>query len=124
MTLAHSQNTGGLYVLATVKSVLTWAFVLTVCFIVIGFPLFVLVVAVGSLLAFALHAMMPVSAVLLAFIGIHVFGILAASTFLTLKGIHPHEVGWFNWLSGQDEPVNTAVYASCPLTCDVHSEII
>jgi hypothetical protein len=52
-------------VLATVKSILTWAFVLTVCFIVIGFPLFVLVVAVGSLLAFALQAMMPVSAVFL-----------------------------------------------------------
>lgn len=122
MTLAPSQNAGRLYLVSMLKSILVWSFVLAVCMIVIGFPVFVLVVAVASLLAVTLHAIMPTSAVLFitaSFIGLHVFGIFAVSTFLTLKGIHPQDVEWLRWLHGQENPKNLTVYASCPLTCDV-----
>jgi hypothetical protein len=124
MTLARSQNVGGFAFLSSVQSVLVWSFVLAVCMIVIGFPVFVLVVSVASLLAFTLHAIMPMSAILLtvsAFIGIHIAGILAVSVFLTAKGVYPNDVDWMVWLKGRENPVNTAIYASCPLTCDINN---
>ncbi|MFM2430666.1 MAG: hypothetical protein RLZZ511_1879 [Cyanobacteriota bacterium] len=127
MALARSQYAEGLSFLATVKSILIWSFVLTVCMIVIGFPILVLVVALASISAFALHAVMPVSAILytvLAFVGVHVLGILGVSSFLTWRGIYPHQVDWMNWLRGQENPMNTAVYASCPLTCDINSSTL
>jgi hypothetical protein len=124
MALARGQYAGGLSVLSTVKNILIWSFVLAVCMIVVGFPILLLVVAVGSLLAFALHAFMPLTAMLytvVGFVGIHILGILGVSTFLTLKGVYPQEIDWMNWLRGQENPMNTAVYASCPLTCDINS---
>jgi hypothetical protein len=124
MALARGQYAGGLSFLSTVKNILIWSFVLAVCMIVVGFPILLLVVAVGSLLAFALHAFMPLTAMLytvVAFVGIHILGILGVSTFLTLKGVYPQEIDWMNWLRGQENPMNTAVYASCPLTCDINS---
>ena len=122
MALAHSQNTIGLGLISTLKSILIWSFVLAVCMIVIGFPVLVLVVSIASLMAVTLHAIMPTSAVLLTavgFIGVHVLGILAVSTFLTFKGIRPQDVEWLRWLHGDENPGTTSVYASCPLTCDV-----
>ncbi|OUC11614.1 MAG: hypothetical protein B0A82_26835 [Alkalinema sp. CACIAM 70d] len=123
MALAHSQNAVGLGLISTLKSILIWSFVLAVCMIVIGFPVLVLVVSIASLMAVTLHAIMPTSAVLLTavgFIGVHVLGILAVSTFLTLKGIRPHDVEWLRWLHGDEHPADTtSIYASCPLTCDV-----
>ena len=127
MALAPSQNAGNLYLVSMLKSILVWSFVLAVCMIVIGFPVFVLVVAVASLLAVTLHAIMPTSAVLFitaSFIGLHVLGIFAVSTFLTLKGIHPQDVEWLRWLHGQENPQNSTVYASCPLTCDVKGILV
>jgi hypothetical protein len=124
MALARSQYAGGLSFLTAVKNILIWSFVLAVCMIVVGFPIVILVVSVGSLMAFTLHAFMPLTAMLytvVAFLGIHLLGILAVSTFLTLKGIYPRDIDWMNWLPGQENPVNTSVYASCPLTCDVNS---
>jgi hypothetical protein len=124
MALARGQYAGGLSFLSTVKNILIWSFVLAVCMIVVGFPILLLVVAVGSLLAFALHAFMPLTAMLytvVAFVGVHILGILGVSTFLTLKGVYPQEIDWMNWLRGQENPMNTAVYASCPLTCDINS---
>ncbi len=125
MALARSQYAGSLSFLSAVKSILIWSFVLAVCMIVVGFPILVLVVSLASLFAFTLHAIMPVASILYtvaAFIGIHVLGILAVSTFLTMKGVHPQDVDWMNWLRrGQENPIATAVYASCPLTCEVNS---
>ncbi len=124
MALARGQYAGGLSFLSMVKNILIWSFVLAVCMIVVGFPILLLVVAVGSLLAFALHAFMPLTAMLytvVAFVGVHILGILGVSTFLTLKGVYPQEIDWMNWLRGQENPMNTAVYASCPLTCDINS---
>ncbi len=123
MAFANSSTTANQFQLVTtLKSILVWSFVLTVCMTVIGFPLLMLVVAVGSLTAVTLHALLPTSALLMTaigFIGVHVLGILAASTFLTLKGIHPQEVEWLRWLNGQESPTTSSTYASCPLTCDI-----
>lgn len=122
MTLARSQSLGNSDILFALKSFSIWVFTLTVCMIVIGFPVLVLVVSVSTLMAFTLHEIMPFSAVLfiaLGMIGIHAFGIMFAAAFLTSKGIHPQEVEWLRWLNGQENPLHTAVYASCPLTCDI-----
>jgi hypothetical protein len=123
MAFANSSTTTNQFQLVTtIKSILVWSFVLTVCMLVIGFPILMLMVAVGSLTAVTLHAIMPTSAMLMTaigFIGAHILGILAASSFLTLKGIHPHEVESLRWLNGQANPVTISTYASCPLTCDL-----
>ncbi|MEB3295683.1 MAG: hypothetical protein VKJ24_21235 [Synechococcales bacterium] len=125
MTLAASgRQMNQFQLLAVIKSVLIWSFVLAVCMIVIGFPVLVLVVSVGSLLAVTLHAILPMNGILytaIGFLGIHVLGILAASTFLTLKGYHPQDVEWLRWLHGQENPQASSTYASCPLTCDINN---
>jgi hypothetical protein len=124
MALAHSQNAAGLSLFAAVKSILIWSFVLAVCMIVVGFPILVLVVSVASIAVFAMHAFLPANVMLLAiagFIGLHIVGILAVSTYLTAKGMYPQDVNWMVWLRGQENPSNTAIYASCPLTCDINS---
>lgn len=122
MAFANSSATNQLQLVSTLKSILVWSFVLAVCMIVIGFPIFMLVVALASLLAVTLHAIMPANAVLVTtvgFVGIHILGILTASTFLTLRGIHPQEVEWLRWLNGKENPDTSATFASCPLTCDI-----
>jgi hypothetical protein len=126
MALAKSQYAGNLSFMAAVKSVLIWSFVLAVCMIVIGFPILVLVVSVASLLAITLHSILPAGAILMTvvgFIGVHVLGILGVSTFLTLRGVHPQDFNWMMWLRGQENPENTPVYASCPLTCDINGSV-
>lgn len=123
MTLANSPNYNQFHVVSTLKSISMWSFVLTVCMIVIGFPIFMLVVALGSLVAVTLHAIMPTHAILITtvgFLGVHIAGILAASAYLTFKGIHPQEVEWLRWLSGHENPDTASTFASCPLTCDIH----
>jgi hypothetical protein len=122
MALANSQSLKTAHTLFMIKSFLIWTFTLTVCMLVIGFPILVLVVSVGALLAMTLHAIMPGSAVLVVSVGlisIHAIGIMLAAAFLTAKGIHPQEVEWLRWLHGEENPLNTSVYAACPLTCDV-----
>ena len=123
MTLANSPNYNQFHVVSTLKSISMWSFVLTVCMIVIGFPILMLVVALGSLVAVTLHAIMPTHAILITtvgFLGVHIAGILAASAYLTFKGIHPQEVEWLRWLSGHENPDTSSTFASCPLTCDIH----
>lgn len=122
MTLAHSQSLENSDFFFSLKSFLVWVFTLTVCMIVIGFPVFLLVVSVSALFAFVLHEILPVSAVLvitLGMIGIHAIGIMSAAAWLTSQGIHPQQVEWLRWLNGKANPLHTAVYASCPLTCDI-----
>ncbi len=122
MTLANSQRLNNSSFLFTLKSFLLWVFTLTVTMIVIGFPVFILVVSISALLAFVLHAILPFSAVLLVSIGvlgIHAIGVMAVAGWLTSQGIHPHQVEWLRWLNGQHDPLHTAVYASCPLTCEL-----
>jgi hypothetical protein len=110
------------YSLSIVKSFLIWTFTLSVCLLVVGFPIIVLMVTIGSLLAIALQSVLPVSAVLLvagSLVGINVLAVLVGAAALTLKGIHPQEVRWLSWLHGDPDPLHTSVYAACPLTCDV-----
>ncbi len=104
-----------------VKSFLVWTFTLTVCWLVVGFPVVVLMVTFGSLVAIALQAVLPMSAVVLVAGGIlsaNVLAIIAGAAMLTLKGIHPHQVRWLSWLNGRANPQHSPVYAACPLTCD------
>ncbi|MEL6787849.1 MAG: hypothetical protein AAFO76_10650 [Cyanobacteria bacterium J06607_15] len=103
-----------------IKSFLVWSFTLTVCLLVVGFPVGALVVTVGLLATIILQTVLPASAVLVVVgsifslnLAIVVFGAAA----LSLKGIHPEEVSWLNWLHGEKESIGTPVYASCPLTC-------
>lgn len=122
MQLTTRESLEKTYSLSIVKSFLIWTFTLGVCLVVVGFPLIVLMVTVGSLLAIALQSVLPVSAVLLvagSLIGINVLAVLLGAAILTIKGIHPKEVHWLSWLHGDPHPLHTSVYAACPLTCDL-----
>lgn len=126
MALAQSQTLKGTHFLFMIKSFLIWMFTLAVCLLVIGFPAMVIVVAVGSLLSISLHAILPVSSVLLiagSIIGLLIAGVMFCSAMLTLRGVHPQEVEWLRWLSGEENPRHTSIYAACPLTCDVEHPV-
>ncbi len=122
MTLAQSSSPSKTYSLVMIKSFLIWTFTLAVCLLVVGFPLIVLMAAAASLLSIVLESVMPVSAVLLvvgSLIAFNVMAVVIGASVLTLKGIHPNEVRWLNWLHGEADPLHTSVYAACPLTCDL-----
>ena len=122
MTLAQSSSPSKTYSLVMIKSFLIWTFTLAVCLLVVGFPLIVLMAAAASLLSIVLESVMPVSAVLLvvgSLIAFNIMAVVIGASVLTLKGIHPNEVRWLNWLHGEADPLHTSVYAACPLTCDL-----
>lgn len=121
MTLADAPRLKEHYLVLMIKSFLVWTFTLTVCWLVVGFPLVVLIVTFGALSAIALQAVLPMSAVLLvagSILTLNVLALLVGAALLTLKGIHPHQVRWLRWLNGEANPGHNTVYASCPLTCD------
>jgi hypothetical protein len=125
MTLAQAHRTSEYSLAVIVKSFLIWTFTLTVCWLVVGFPIIFLILAAGSLFAISLQAVLPMSAVLVvagSILCINVLAILAGAASLTLKGVHPHEVSWLRWLSGEADPKNHTVYASCPLTCELSDD--
>jgi hypothetical protein len=125
MTFANSQSLENSAVLFSLKSFSVWVFTLTVCMIVIGFPVFVLVVSLSALAAFVLDTILPFSSILfvsISVIGVHAIGIMMAAAWLTSKGIHPQEVDFLRWLNGKENPLHTSVYASCPLTCELTEE--
>lgn len=122
MELTTRESLTKTYSLAMVKSFAIWTFTLAVCLLVVGFPLIVLMVTIGSLLAIALQSVLPVSAVLLVagiLIGANVLAVVLGAAVLTLKGVNPEEVSWLNWLHGEPDALHTSVYAACPLTCDL-----
>ena len=91
-----------------------------VCFLVVGFPIVVLMMTIGSLMAVVLQSVLPISSVLLVaggIIGSTVLAVFVGAAMLTLKGIHPQQVSWLRWLHGEGQPSYSSVYASCPLTC-------
>ena len=103
-----------------IKSFLVWSFTLTVCLLVVGFPVGALLVTVGTLAAIILQTFIPASAVLVVTAGIvsiNMAIVLVSAAILALKGIHPEEVTWLSWLHGQEDLINVPIYASCPLTC-------
>jgi hypothetical protein len=106
------------------KSFLLWSFTLTVCLLVVGFPIGVLLVTCGILATVVLQAVLPSSAVVLvagSILSINLLIVVLGATILTAKGIHPEEVSWLHWLHGKESTQlsNSPVYASCPLTCDL-----
>lgn len=108
-----------------IKSFLIWCFTLTVCLLVVGFPVGALVVTIGLLAAVILQTVLPASAVLLVTGSIFVLNlaiVLLGAAVLSWKGIHPEEVSWLNWLHGEKELLHTPVYASCPLTCQLRGD--
>ena len=122
MALAQSSSPEKTYFLVMIKSFLIWTFTLAVCLLVVGFPLIVLMATVGFLLSMVLHAVMPISSVLLvvgSLITFNVLAVVVGAAVLTLKGIHPQEVKWLEWLNGEADTLHTSVYAACPLTCDM-----
>lgn len=126
MALAKSQSLVATYSFSTIKSFLIWTFTLSVCLLVVGFPLVAIMVAIGCVLSIALQSVMPASAVLLVaggLIGANVLAVMAGAAMLSLKGVHPQDVKWLNWLRGDENPRHNSVYAACPLTCDMKSSI-
>lgn len=122
MALSQSHSLEKFYYLVMLRSFLIWALTLGVCLLIIGFPLVILMVTVGALLSVVLQSVMPVSAVLLVaggLLGINLLGIFLGAGILTLKGVYPNQVDWLRWLHGEENPGNTTVYASCPLTCNL-----
>ena len=105
-----------------IKSFLIWSFTLTVCLLVVGFPVGALVVTIGALATIILQTVIPASAVLVvtgSIITLNIGIVFFGAAILAFKGIHPEQVSWLSWLHGQNELVNTPVYASCPLTCSI-----
>lgn len=122
MQLAQKSGWNQAYWLAIVKSFLIWSFTLTVCLLVVGFPLVVLMVTFGALSTLILQSVLPVNAVLVVaggLIGANLLAIIFGAAILTFKGIHPQDVSWLRWLHGEAEPTHTPIYASCPLTCSL-----
>jgi hypothetical protein len=111
--------------LGVTRSFLLWSFTLTVCLLVVGFPIGVLVVTCGILATVVLQAVLPSSAVVLvagSILSLNLLIVVIGATILTAKGIHPEEVSWLHWLHGKENAQisNSPVYASCPLTCDMN----
>ncbi len=107
---------------AFIKSFLLWSFTLTVCLLVVGFPVGALVVTVGILATIVLQTVLPASAVLLvtgSIFCINLAVVVLGAAILSFKGIHPEQVTWLNWLHGQGKLAHTPIYASCPLTCQL-----
>lgn len=125
MELSAREGWGGsMASLAILKSFVVWTFTLTVCWLVVGFPLIVLMATVGVLATVVLQAVLPMSAVLLvasSLLGSNLLLVILSAGLLTLKGIHPQDVQWLSWLHGEGNPRHKSVYASCPLTCGMLS---
>ena len=122
MAIARTENIERSAFFFIAKSFLVWMLILEVCFLVIGFPVVTLIVAGASILAIALQPILPASAVLLVasfLVGANLLAVLLISAVLTAKGIHPQEVSWLGWLNQEPDPLETPIYAACPLTCSI-----
>ncbi|QZZ21520.1 hypothetical protein J5X98_03370 [Leptothermofonsia sichuanensis E412] len=120
MAFSQSQVIGQPDYILMLKSFVLWMGILTVCLLIIGFPLGILIVAFGSVLALVLHAVMPGFGILLvagSFIGVQLIGVMLVSAMLAVKGVHPKNVTWLRWMNGDENPKHESQYASCPLTC-------
>ncbi len=123
MELAADRRIRGVHLVVLAKSFSVWSLTLLVSLLVIGFPFIVLMALVGAFLSMILHALVPMSSVLLVasiLIGGPLLAIFGGAGFLTFKGIHPENVRWLSWLNGKAEPNHRSVYAFCPLTCNIH----
>lgn len=125
MQVTQSQGLVKNQFIGIIKSFLIWCFTLTVCFLVVGFPVVAVITAMTSIFTIALQSVLPMSAVLLvasSVIGLNLSAIVLISAGLTLKGIHPQDVHWLRWLHGKENLKQTAKFASCPITCDLFEQ--
>ncbi len=121
MQLTAQENLDKKGFLTGIKSFLIWSFTLTVCFLVVGFPLGFVLATIGVLAAIVLHAVMPISSVILVvgtIVVLNLLVVLVGAAVLAIKGVNPQEVSWLSWLHGDAQPHYTTNYASCPLSCD------
>ncbi|MBF2028885.1 MAG: hypothetical protein IGS48_19345 [Oscillatoriales cyanobacterium C42_A2020_001] len=122
MTVSQSQMVNQSDYGLMLRSFLLWTGILTVCLLIIGFPVGILIVTIGSLLAMVLQSLLPGVGILLVaggVIGVQVVGVLVAAAVLTFKGVHPKNVSWLPWMRGEADLKHESVYAACPLTCEV-----
>lgn len=122
MQISHQSQWLNSQVISGLNSFLIWTLTLTVCFLVVGFPLVVILMTVGVLAAFVLQSVFPASAIVLVagtMFSVTVMGIILGSIMLTLKGINPNEVKWLGWLQ-DNKTAHKPMYASCPLTCNIN----
>lgn len=104
------------------KSFLVWTFTLLVCYLIVGFPVFFLMVFIASLLATALQPILATSAVLWVaggFVGLHLTAFMAGAAILAGRGIHPENVSWLNWSESKSTLQYSIAYPTCPLTCEI-----
>ena len=122
MTFANQQVVQNTTLLGTLKSFLMWVLILEVSFLVVGFPLLTIIVAGAALLAVTLQSFMSSAVLVVAtgLIGINLLAVFIVSGLLVSRGVYPHEVSWLDWLKSDADPLNQPIYASCPLTCDIH----
>ena len=110
--------------LSLIKSFAIWSFTLTVCLLVVGFPVGALVVTIGILATVVLQTVLPASAVLLVTGSIFTLNlgiVIVGAALLAVRGVHPEQVSWLSWLHGQKQLIKAPIYASCPLTCQLES---
>jgi len=108
--------------LTGIKSFLIWSFTLSVCLLVVGFPVGFVLVSIGVLAVMVLHTVMPISSVIFVaaiIAALNVLAVLLGAAVLAVKGINPKDVTWLSWLHGDAEPKYETTYASCPISCDM-----
>ena len=122
MELTQQSSWDKRYSFGKFKSFLIWSFTLTVCFLVVGFPIVVILTTIGCLAALVLQSVLSISGVLIVagmLIGGSVLSIFISAALLTVKGIDPQDVSWLRWMNGESNPLCSSVYAACPLTCNI-----
>ncbi|KAI9135616.1 hypothetical protein ON05_014790 [Acaryochloris sp. CCMEE 5410] len=105
----------------TVKCFFIWIFTLTVCSLVVGFPVVALVFISGTLLALSLQIVLPMSAIALVagcILAVNMILLMITALSLTAWGIHPHQAPGLLWLNPNTKPQTPVLFAACPLTCD------
>jgi hypothetical protein len=122
MTFAASRgsNLSNDNFLQLVKSFSIWTFTILICYLIVGFPVFFLMVFIASLLATALQPILATSAALWVaggFISLHLLAMMGGAAMLTARGIHPENVSWLNWAESKSSLQYSIAYPACPLTC-------
>lgn len=110
----------------TIKCFSIWIFTLTVCWLVVGFPVVALIFIGGSLLALGLQIVLPMSAIAVVagcILAANVIILVGTAASLTAWGIHPHHAPGLIWLKPEIKKTTPVVFAACPLTCDSQGTI-
>lgn len=105
----------------TIQCFSIWTFALTVCWLVVGFPVVALIFISGSLLALGLQVVLPMSAIAVVagcILAANVIVLILTAALLTAWGIHPRHAPGLQWLNSKKNIPTPVAFAACPLTCD------